>query len=158
MQEKWMRLAIDLAIENVKLGRGAPIGALVVQGDRIIATGVNLVKATNDPSAHAEIVAIRAACHVFGTHRLSGCELYTSCEPCPMCLGAIYWARLAAYYFSCTRHNAARAGFEDDFIYNEIALPPEKRSLPGRCLLPNEGTEPFVDWAENTQTRRNSLF
>lgn len=151
MQEHWMRLAIDLAIENVKLGRGGPFGALIVYENRVIATGVNLVTGTNDPSAHAEIVAIRAACRALSTHRLSRCEIYTNCEPCPMCLGAIYWARAAAYYFSCTRHNAAKAGFNDDFIYKEIALPPEKRSLPGRCLLPNDGMQPFADWAESTR-------
>ena len=146
-----MRRAIDLAIENVKSGRGGPFGALVVKDNQVLATGVNLVTATNDPSAHAEIVAIRAACQVLATHQLSGCEIYTSCEPCPMCLGAMYWARPSAYYYACTRRHAAENGFDDDFIYREIALRPHERSVPGHCLLAEAGLQPFLDWAEPTR-------
>lgn len=144
-----MRRAIELAVENVRSGRGGPFGAVIVKDDRIIASGVNLVTATNDPSAHAEIVAIRAASQAIGNYQLAGCDLYTSCEPCPMCLGAIYWSRLASYFFASTRRNAAEFGFDDDFIYNEIALPPDKRSVPGHCLLPSAGMQPFLDWAKS---------
>ena len=142
-----MRRAIDLAIENVRSGRGGPFGALVVKDGQLVATGVNLVTATSDPTAHAEVMAIRAACQALGSHQLAGCEVYTSCEPCPMCLGALYWARPEAYYFACTRTQAAEAGFDDEFIYEELALPPDERSLPGRCLLTDAGLEPFVEWA-----------
>jgi guanine deaminase len=151
MREDWMRRAIELALENVRSGRGGPFGATIVKEGRIIATGVNLVTATNDPSAHAEIGAIRAACQALATYQLNGCELYTSCEPCPMCLGAIYWARLTTYFFACRREDAARFGFDDDFIYNEIALPAEKRSLAGHCLLPDAGLEPFIEWTQSTR-------
>jgi guanine deaminase len=115
-----MRRAIELAVENVRSGRGGPFGAVVVKGDQMIATGVNLVTARNDPSAHAEIVAIRTACQALGDYQLRECEVYTSCEPCPMCLGALYWARPKAYFFASTRQQAAEFGFDDDFIYNQI--------------------------------------
>jgi guanine deaminase len=151
MEEAWVRRAIDLAVENVRSGRGGPFGAVVVKDGRIIATGVNLVTATNDPSAHAEIVAIRAACQLLAVHQLNECELYASCEPCPMCLGAMYWARLAAYYFACTRSDAAQFGFDDDFIYSQIAMLPEHRSLRGRRLLPDESMQPFIEWAQSTR-------
>jgi guanine deaminase len=151
MKEQWMRQAIELARENVASGRGGPFGAVMVQGEQLISTGVNLVTATNDPSAHAEIVAIRGACQTLGTYQLNGCELYSSCEPCPMCLAAIYWARIAAYSFACTRQDAARFGFDDEFIYSEIALPVEKRKLTGRCVLAEAGLQPFIDWAKSTR-------
>jgi guanine deaminase len=149
MKEDWMRRAIDLALENVNLGRGGPFGAVIVRDNELIATGVNLVISTHDPSAHAEVVAIRNACQALGVHQLIGCELYTSCEPCPMCLGAIYWARPAVYYYACTRHQAASIGFDDEFIYGEIALPPAQRSLPGHCLMPDVGLKPFLEWARS---------
>lgn len=145
-----MRRAIELAVENVRFGRGGPFGAVIVKNGEMIASGVNLVTATNDPSAHAEVVAIRAACKALATYQLNGCELYASCEPCPMCLGAMYWARLAGYFFACTRRDAAQFGFDDDFIYNEIALSPEKRSLQGQRLLPEAGLQPFVEWSHST--------
>lgn len=145
-----MRQAISLAVENVKSGRGGPFGALVVRDDQVIASGVNLVVTANDPSAHAEIIAIRAACKVLQTHQLSGCEVYTSCEPCPMCLGALYWARPIAYYYASSRHHAAEVGFDDNLIYQEINLSPEKRSVPGHCLVPEAGLQPFVEWAQAT--------
>jgi guanine deaminase len=151
MREDWMRRAIELAVENVKSGGGGPFGAVVVKQERIIATGVNRVTASNDPSAHAEVVAIRAACQALGDYQLTNCELYTSCEPCPMCLGAIYWARLAGYFYACTRQHASQFGFDDEFIYNEIGMTPAERSLPGRCLLADAGLQPFVAWAESTR-------
>ncbi len=146
-----MRQAIGLAVDNVRSGRGGPFGAVVVRDNRIVATGVNLVVATNDPSAHAEVVAIRAACQALSTHQLSGCEIYTSCEPCPMCLGAIYWARPVAYYYACTRHHAAQNGFDDDLIYRDIGLAAELRSLPGHCLTTDASLQPFVEWAQSTR-------
>ena len=141
-----MRQAIDLAGKNVRSGGGGPFGALVVKQNRLIASGVNLVAATSDPTAHAEVIAIRAACHALGAFQLDDCELYTSCEPCPMCLGAIYWARPKAFYFSSSREAAAAAGFEDAHIYGELALAPETRSIPGYCVLPDRGGEPFEEW------------
>lgn len=147
----WMKEAIRLAVENVQLGRGGPFGAVVVRDGQLIATGVNLVTATNDPTAHAEVVAIRAACQKLGSFQLKGCELYTTCEPCPMCLGSIYWARPDVFYYACTRENAAAVGFDDHLIYNEISLPPGERSIPGRCLLPDEGNKPFIEWANSLQ-------
>ena len=106
----------------------------MVKDNRVIATGMNLVTASNDPTAHAEVVAIRAACQELKIYQLNGCEIYCSCEPCPMCLGAIYWSRLARFYFSATRQDAAKASFDDSFIYNELPLAPEQRSIPGVCL------------------------
>jgi guanine deaminase len=141
-----MKRAVELALENVKTGSGGPFGAVVVKHGELIATGVNQVTLSNDPSAHAEVVAIRAACQVLGNHQLNGCELYSSCEPCPMCLGAIYWARPSAFYFSCNRYNAAKAGFDDAFIYDEIPLAPEQRTIVGRELLPDIGHLPFDEW------------
>ncbi len=143
-----MERAIQVAIENVRSGRGGPFGALVVRNNELVATGVNLVTGTNDPTAHAEIVAIRAACEKLGTFQLSDCEIYTSCEPCPMCLGAIYWARPKQFYYSCTRQAAALAGFDDAFIYNELCLAPGQRSIPGHCLSPELGGKPFEEWAK----------
>lgn len=149
-----MKQAIALAVENVKAGAGGPFGALVVRGDELIATGVNLVTAQHDPTAHAEVVAIRNACRVLGAFQLDRCDLYTSCEPCPMCLGAIYWARPHAYYFACTRESAAQAGFDDEFIYGELHLAPERRTIPGHCLAVSDGDAPFVEWAQSLQKVR----
>ena len=117
-----MQRAIDLAIENVRSGQGGPFGAVIVRGGEIIAEGVNQVTAHHDPSAHAEIVAIRRACQLTGHFELKDCEIYASCEPCPMCLGAIYWARLGGLYFAANRQDAAAIGFDDSLIYDEIAL------------------------------------
>ena len=125
-----MRRAIKLAAENVRAGRGGPFGAVVVQGPQVIAEGTNLVTSTNDPTAHAEVVAIRRACAALGTFQLSGCELYTSCEPCPMCLGAIYWARPSAMYFGATHVDAADAGFDDSFIYQQTRMKVSDRAIP----------------------------
>ncbi len=144
-----MEQAINLALENVRSGSGGPFGAVVVKNDQLIATGVNLVTATNDPSAHAEVVAIRAACKELRDFQLSDCEIYSSCEPCPMCLGAIYWARVKAFYFSCNRENAAKAGFDDAFIYDQIPLAPASRIIAGLTLLPELGHLPFDEWVRS---------
>jgi guanine deaminase len=153
-RDEWMRQAIALAVENVRAGLGGPFGALVVKDGQVIATGVNTVTASYDPTAHAEITAIRAACGQLSVHQLTGCELYCSCEPCPMCLGAIYWARPRAYYFACTRESAAEAGFDDAFIYGELHLSPAERSIPGHCLTIGKSTAPFVEWAQSVQKIR----
>src|SRR5580704_3894526 len=121
--------AIALAREGMETGRGGPFGCVVVKGEEVIGQGSNGVTSTNDPTAHAEIMAIRDACQRLGDYQLKGCTLYASCEPCPMCLGAIYWARPARVVFAATRKQAAAAGFDDDFIYREIELPPGKRKI-----------------------------
>ena len=153
-KEHWMQQAIELAVNNVRSGEGGPFGALVVKGDRLVASGVNRVTATNDPTAHAEVVAIRAACQKLGAFQLEGCELYSSCEPCPMCLGAIFWARPQAFYFSTSRQAAAAAGFDDAHIYDELPLEPGTRSIPGYCLLPERGGQPFEEWARTVKKIR----
>ena len=143
-----MRRAIKLAAENVRAGRGGPFGAIVVQGPQVIAEGTNLVTSTNDPTAHAEVVAIRRACAALGTFQLSGCELYTSCEPCPMCLGAIYWARPSAVYFGATHVDAAEAGFDDSFIYQQTRMKVTDRAIPTKQLLHDEARYPFEVWCK----------
>jgi guanine deaminase len=145
-----MEQAIALAVDSVRVHGGGPFGALVVKDKRVIATGINLVTVSNDPTAHAEVVAIRSACEAIKSYQLDGCEIYCSCEPCPMCLGAIYWARLVRFYFSATRQDAAHASFDDSFIYNELALVPEQRSIPGVCLPSEERRRPFAEWASAT--------
>ena len=146
MHEAFMREAIALAVENVRAGRGGPFGALVVRGDRVVARGVNLVTATNDPTAHAEVGAIRAACQALRSFQLTGCELYSTCEPCPMCLAAIYWARLDRYYYGATRRHAADIGFDDALIYGELTRPPGRRTVPGQRLLADEAGAAFDEW------------
>jgi len=146
MQEELMRVAIGLSIENVRSGRGGPFAAVVAKDGTVIGRGVNLVTATNDPTAHAEVAAIRAACRALESFQLVDCELYTTCEPCPMCLGAIYWARLARYYYGNTRADAARIGFDDARIYQELARLPEERTVPGVRLLSHEAAEAFKEW------------
>lgn len=141
----FMREAIRLAAENIRRG-GGPFGALVVRDGRIIGSGVNQVTSSMDPTAHAEINAIRAACRHLGHWQLEGCEVYSSCEPCPMCLGAIYWARPAALYFANTREDAASIRFDDAFIYRELMLPPHARSIPTIQLLREEGIQVFSAW------------
>lgn len=143
--EGFLRHAIALATENVRAG-GGPFGAVVVRRGEIVAQGVNRVTPDHDPTAHAEVVAIRGACAALGDFHLPGCVIYTSCEPCPMCLGAIYWARLEAVYYGSRRDHAAAAGFSDDQIYREIPLPPGERSIPARQLLTDEAEEPFAAW------------
>ena len=144
-----MRRAIELAIENARGSTGGPFGAVIVRDGEIIAEGTNMVTAANDPTAHAEIVVIRRACEALGSFQLTGCELYTSCEPCPMCLGAIYWARPSAIYYAATNQEAAAAGFDDSFIYQQIGLPAAERAIPTKQLLAGAGSDPFRAWAEN---------
>src|SRR5471030_1342392 len=132
MTNSFMKQAIELAVENVRR-EGGPFAALVVKDGIVIATGANQVTRSSDPTAHAEIVAIREACRVLGDFQLTGCDIYTSCEPCPMCLGAIYWARPARVYFGCTAADAAHAGFDDSLIYHEFSRPHSERKIP---LLP----------------------
>lgn len=146
MNESFMREAIALSVENVRTGRGGPFAAVVVKDGQVIARGVNLVTGTNDPTAHAEIVAIRAACQALNSFHLTDCEIYASCEPCPMCLGAIYWARLPRYYYANTRSDVARIGFNDSFIYEEIAKLPAERTIPGLRVLANEAAEALTEW------------
>ena len=147
--EIFLKQAIDLAVENVRTGSGGPFGALVVKGGEVIATGTNLVTASNDPTAHAEVSAIRAACQKLGSFQLDGCEVYTSCEPCPMCLGALYWARVKAFYFAGDKDDAARGQFDDSFIYTELNKPVEGRTIPGYRLLAAEGFTPFDEWLKS---------
>ena len=144
-----MRRALALARKKTEAGAGGPFGAVVVKDGRIIAEGWNRVTSANDPTAHAEIMAIRNACAALGTFQLSGCRIYTSCEPCPMCLGAIYWARLERIYYANTRAEAARIGFDDALIYSEIALPPEARRIPMTRLLADEAIAAFRAWEDS---------
>ncbi|HJD94324.1 MAG TPA: nucleoside deaminase [Bacteroides togonis] len=146
-KEDFMRKAIELSIENVKNG-GGPFGAVIVKDGEIVATGVNRVTANHDPTAHAEVSAIRAACQKLGTFDLSGCEIYTSCEPCPMCLGAIYWAHLDKIYYGNNKTDAARIGFDDSFIYDELALERKNRNKAMEELLPDEAIAAFRAWEE----------
>lgn len=149
--EHWMNEAIALAVENVRLGSGGPFGALVVKDDRIVGSGVNLVTSTNDPTAHAEVVAIRAACRSLDVFELGECEIYSSCEPCPMCLAAIFWARLSGYYFASTRLDAAKAGFDDTLTYQQVNLPAEQRFIRSARVIPEQGEAPFREWAQSTR-------
>ena len=142
----FMQQAIALATENVLSGRGGPFGAVIVRNGDVISTGSNLVTASNDPTAHAEVVAIRIACSTLKSFSLEGCEIYTSCEPCPMCLAAIYWARLGAIFYGCTAAEAAEAGFDDAFLYREVALPHESRSIPTINLCPEQAITSFNAW------------
>lgn len=146
--ETAMRRAIRLAVEAVESGLGGPFGAVIVREGEIVAVGQNRVTSAGDPTAHAEIVAIRAACEALGTHQLSGCVIYSSCEPCPMCLAAIEWARLDRLYYAATREDAAAAGFDDARLYEELALPPEERSLPTEMLLGDEALAAFRAWVD----------
>ncbi len=141
-----MGRAIELAIENVRSGRGGPFAAVVVKGDRIVATGTNLVTSTMDPTAHAEVTAIRAACKELATFQLEGCDVYTTCEPCPMCLGAIYWARPDRVFFAAVAGDAAAADFDDAFIYDEIGTPYEQRKIPFIPLMRDEALAVFREW------------
>lgn len=145
---RFIEMTIRLAEEKMLEGNGGPFGALVVKNGKIIGTGFNRVTSTNDPTAHAEIVAIRDACQRENTYQLNGCVLYSSCEPCPMCFGAIYWARPDAYYFAATREDAAHAGFDDSFIYDEIIKPVEKRIIPVTVISHPDKNIPFEKWKE----------
>lgn len=146
IHEDFMRQAIGLAVENVRNG-GGPFGAVIVKNGRVVATGVNRVTPDNDPTAHAEVCAIRAACRKLGTFNLEGCVIYTSCEPCPMCLGAIYWAHLDKIYYGANQHDAAAVNFDDSFIYRELELKPADRKKPVENLLHDEALAPFNAWS-----------
>lgn len=145
--EDFMQRALDLALERMRANQGGPFGAVIVRNGAIVAEGWNEVTSSNDPTAHAEVMAIRRACAKLGTFDLSGCEIYASCEPCPMCLGAIYWARFRTLYFANTRQEAAVIGFDDEFIYREVPLDPPARSIPGITLRTPQSHVPFAEWA-----------
>ena len=146
MNKKFMHQAIRLSLEMMRRGKGGPFGAVVVKGNRVVGRGCNEVTSANDPTAHAEIGAIRQACRRLKTFHLDGCDMYTSCEPCPMCLSAIYWARIRAVYFGNTRSDAARIAFDDDFIYREVALPLSRRKLRMKQVLHREALKAFAEW------------
>jgi guanine deaminase len=148
--KKFMQEAIELSVNNVKSGRGGPFGAVVVKDGKIIARAANSVTSTNDPTAHAEVNAIREACKILNTYQLTGCEIYTSCEPCPMCLGAIYWARPDKVYYANTKKDAAAINFDDDFIYQEIAKPLDKREMKFIQLSREEALTAFDEWKKKT--------
>jgi tRNA(Arg) A34 adenosine deaminase TadA len=150
MNSKFMREAIRLSIEMMRRGKGGPFGAVVVRGNKIVGRGCNQVTSLNDPTAHAEIVAIRDACKRLKTFELYGCDLYTSCEPCPMCLSAMYWSRLDKVFYGNTRKDAAKIAFDDDFIYREVALPIRKRKLIMKQLLRKEALAAFAEWEKKT--------
>ena len=145
-----MQKAIALATENVVSGAGGPFGAVVVRNGEIVATGVNEVTTTNDPTAHAEVVAIRAACKALGDFQLAGCVVYTSCDPCPMCLSALYWARCDAIFYGNSAADAAAAGFDDSFLYEEVARPLDQRKIPTQRLLGDQAIESFNAWRAQT--------
>ena len=146
-QIKFMREAIKLSIDNVKSGKGGPFGAVIVKDGKIIAHGTNEVTSSNDPTAHAEVVAIRNAFKMLGTFQLDNCDIYTSCEPCPMCLGAIYWSRPARLFFANTKKDAADINFDDQFIYQELEIPYQDRKLFTKQLLREEALEAFKLWS-----------
>lgn len=146
--EAFMRRAMDMALAELRTGSGGPFGAVVVRDGEIIGAGSNRVTTTNDPTAHAEIVAIRDACRRLGRFQLDDCTVYTTCEPCPMCLGAIYWARPKKFYYAATREDAAKAGFDDSEIYKEIQLPIRSRKIPSEQLMEIEANQIFQTWIE----------
>ena len=141
-----MERAIALSLENVRAGSGGPFAALVVRNGSVVAEGTNQVTATLDPTAHAEVVAIRKACQALNNFQLSDCELYTTCEPCPMCMGAIYWARFAKVYYANTRADAAKIGFDDSFIYDQLVMPIEARKIPMVPMMREQALEAFREW------------
>lgn len=146
-KEELMREAIALSEENVRC-EGGPFGAVIAKDGRIVARGVNRVTTECDPTAHAEVCAIREAASALGNFDLSGCEIYTSCEPCPMCLGAIYWAHLDKIYYANTKADAKKSGFDDSLIYEQLALSPQERSVPSEMLLRDEAAQAFEMWTE----------
>jgi guanine deaminase len=146
--ENWMSEAITLAQYGMQHGKGGPFGCVIVKDGRIVGKGFNSVLSTNDPTAHAEVMAIRDACKSLGSFQLTGCDLYTSCEPCPMCLGAIYWARPDRVFYASTKEEAAEAGFDDAFIYKELDRIPTERKIPFISLRIPASDKPFQDWKE----------
>lgn len=152
MDKQFIERAIDIATQSVQSG-GGPFGAVIVKNGAIIAESSNSVTRDLDPSAHAEVNAIRAACKKLGTYNLQGCEIYASCEPCPMCLGAIYWARLSKLYFAATRKSAKDAGFDDDFIYQEFAKSIDQREIPTEHISTSSALNPFEKWKQTTDKK-----
>jgi tRNA(Arg) A34 adenosine deaminase TadA len=148
---EFLRRAIALATQNVEAGGGGPFAAVVVRDGKIVGEGVNTVTASNDPTAHGEVNAIRAACQALGVFSLAGCELYTSCQPCPMCLSACYWARLNAVYYGASASDAARAGFDDAFLYDEFRKEQTARSLPATQILADEAWSSFAAWIASSE-------
>jgi len=148
MDNPFMARAIELSLENVLSGRGGPFGAVIVKDGDILAEGVNRVTSANDPTAHAEVVVIREACAKLGVFTLNQCEIYTSCEPCPMCLGAIYWARISRIYFGNTAADAGKIGFDDSFIYREFAYPLTQRAIPMGQMMREQALAAFRAWQE----------
>ncbi|MGE7760088.1 nucleoside deaminase [Peribacillus sp. NPDC097895] len=146
MDIKFMEMAVRLAHENVLAKNGGPFGAVIVKDGTVIGRGCNNVTTANDPTAHAEVQAIRDACRTLNSFQLTDCEIYTSCEPCPMCIGAIYWARPKAIYYACTKEDAARIGFDDHFIYQELAIPMENRSIKMEQMSFSNHDLPFRTW------------
>jgi len=150
MNEAFMREAIALSIEKMEAGEGGPFGAVVAKDGAVVGRGWNRVTSSNDPTAHAEVMAIRDACSTLGTFDLAGCELYASCEPCPMCLAAIYWARLDKLFYAARREDAASAGFDDELIYSEISKPWKNRQLPAEQVMQAEAQKAFDTWKAKT--------
>jgi guanine deaminase len=154
MDPRYLERAIELAEEGMRQGSGGPFGALVVRGDEVLAEACNQVTSALDPTAHAEVVAIRAACQRLGSFSLSGCQIYSSCEPCPMCLGAVYWARLDGLYFAASRSDAAAIGFDDEFLYGELGKSTAERSLPTEQARRDEATRMMQRWQQAPPERR----
>jgi guanine deaminase len=150
--DRFMQRAIELSLENVRSSAGGPFAAVVVRGGSIVSQATNRVTSALDPTAHAEIVAIRAACQALGNFQLTGCDLYTTCEPCPMCMGAIYWARLDRIYYASTRDDAAQIGFDDSFIYDQLALDPASRKIEMIQTMREQALHAFREW-EKSQTK-----
>ena len=150
MQNSFMAKAIELSIENVRSGKGGPFAAVIVKEGKVIAQGTNRVASHNDPTAHAEIVAIREACRVLGHFQLTGCEIYTTCEPCSMCMAAIYWARPAKVYFASTGEDAARCGFDDAYIREQLQLPPAQKKIPMAQIMRDQALKAFPLWEQKT--------
>jgi tRNA(Arg) A34 adenosine deaminase TadA len=148
MDNAFMARAIQLSIDNVRSGRGGPFGAVVVKDSNIVAEGANRVTSTNDPTAHAEVLAIRKACKNLGVFELEGCDIYSSCEPCPMCLGAIYWARLSRVYFANSAADASKIGFDDSLIYREIAQPHTQRKISMIQMMREQALAAFREWQD----------
>ena len=148
MKNQFMRAAIRLALEKMRRGEGGPFGAVVVRRGKIVGRGWNRVTSTNDPTAHAEVTAIRDACRRLKTFQLDDCEIYASCEPCPMCLAAIYWARIGKIFYAGARRDAAATGFDDDLIYRELARPVSRRKIPMRQLLRSDALKVFKEWRD----------
>jgi len=145
-EKKFMQEAVRVGLEGMRNNLGGPFGCVIVKNNEIIGKGCNSVIATNDPTAHAEIVAIRDACNNLGAFQLTDCEVYTTCEPCPMCMGALYWARPGKIYYASSRRDAANVGFDDNYIYEQIALPAEQRKISMQCLQCEESKELFEEW------------